>query len=420
MPRSQLSPFQLVFDHNPAALAVTRRRDSVIIEVNDAFCALVSYKREEIIGATALNLGIWPQPSDRSRLVAEIESSGRVQNMQVPLRARDHSLRYVEVSSELTDFGGEPCLLTMIIDRTERHHVEQERDQALAEAEQFRAALDNVPAFVYMKDLEHRYTYANAMTLELVGKTKDTIAGSEDREFFPPEAVERLHEVDRRVFRGERTSEEIEVADTGSGRRIYWEVKAPLYEAGKVKGLVGISTDITQHKNLERRLAHMAYTDYLTGLPNRSYFFEMAQKEFARARRYGEPLAIAMIDLDHFKLVNDTYGHEVGDMVLKEVARVCRVTLRESDLIGRIGGEEFAVLWPNADRAHASDAAERLRAAIDIAKLPLEHGLPVQFTASLGVATITEADANIDVILHRADKALYEAKAAGRNCVKLA
>ncbi|HMV37345.1 MAG TPA: PAS domain S-box protein, partial [Turneriella sp.] len=166
MPRSQLSPFQLVFDHNPAALAVTRRRDSVIIEVNDAFCALVSYKREEIIGATALNLGIWPQPSDRSRLVAEIESSGRVQNMQVPLRARDHSLRYVEVSSELTDFGGEPCLLTMIIDRTERHHVEQERDQALAEAEQFRAALDNVPAFVYMKDLEHRYTYANAMTLE--------------------------------------------------------------------------------------------------------------------------------------------------------------------------------------------------------------------------------------------------------------
>lgn len=419
MPRTQQSSFQLVFDHNPASLVVTRRRDSVIIEVNEAFCALVGFSREEIIGATALDLGIWVSAEDRSRLVAAIESQGRVQNMAATLRSRDLSLRQVEVSSELTDFADEPCLLTMIIDRTQRHKVEHERDRALAEAEQFRAALDNVPAFVYMKDLQHRYTYANSITLELFGKTKDTIGGSEDRDFFPVEAVEKLHEIDRRVFAGEKTSEEVEVADTGSGRRIFWEVKAPLYEAGYIKGLVGISTDITQHKNLEQRLAHMAYTDYLTGLPNRSYFFEMAQKEFARARRYREPLAIAMIDLDHFKLINDTYGHEVGDLVLKEVANVCRATLRESDIIGRIGGEEFAVLWPNADEAHAAEAAERLRAAIDIAKLPRQQGMPVQFTASLGVATINSDDANIDVILHRADKALYEAKAAGRNRVQL-
>lgn len=373
--------------------------------------------REEIIGKTTIALGIWLDPSERETFVKHLFAAGRVQNHDMKIRSKNGELRYLSVSAELTEFGGVDCLLTMIIDRTERARIRRELETSLAEAERFRQALDNVPAFVYIKDTNHRYTYGNKQTLTLFNRTAESIQGAQDSEFFPPEAVKRLHEIDNRVFSGENTAEEIVVPDTGAGQRVYWEVKSPIHYHGNIGGLVGISTDITQHKELEQKLAWQANTDSLTLLPNRSHFFEMAHKEFARAKRYNEPLSIAMLDLDHFKNINDTYGHEIGDQVLKTLGKICLATLRESDIVGRIGGEEFAVLWPNTDHGHSREAAERLREAIDIAKLPLERGLPVQFTASLGVATLSADDINLDVFLSRADKALYEAKRTGRNKV---
>lgn len=414
---SESAPFAQLFHHSPAGLAVTRRSDSIIVEVNEAYCAITGFSREELIGKTTISLGIWLEPSEREAFVEKLIEQGHVKDHNMKIRSKSGELRYLNVSAELTEFNGVDCLLTMIIDRTERAQIRLQLEATLAEAHRFREALDNVPAYVYIKDLSHKYTYGNKLTLALFGRNAETIIGAVDGDFFPTDTVAKLHEIDRRVFSGENTAEEILVPDTGSGEKVYWEVKSPIHYHGTIGGLVGISTDITQHKELERKLAWQAHTDFLTQLPNRSYFFEMAHKEFARARRYNEPLSIAMLDLDHFKVINDTYGHEIGDQVLKALGKVCLETLRESDIIGRIGGEEFAVLWPNADQKHAAEAAERLREAIDLAKLPLERGLPVQFTASLGVATLGAEDINLDVFLSRADKALYEAKRTGRNKV---
>jgi diguanylate cyclase (GGDEF)-like protein len=133
--------------------------------------------------------------------------------------------------------------------------------------------------------------------------------------------------------------------------------------------------------------------------------------------RNGIPFSALMLDIDHFKKVNDTYGHKIGDLVLQKLSEVCRKTLRDIDVIGRWGGEEFAILLPGSDGKQAREVAERLRQRIAEAKVQLERGLPLRITVSIGVAPLAGKDANIEVLLNEADQALYAAKRAGRNKV---
>lgn len=181
--------------------------------------------------------------------------------------------------------------------------------------------------------------------------------------------------------------------------------------------VLGWFYDVTEQKKAEQQLESLAKTDPLTGLHNRRSFMEIAERELARSARHGSPLAILMLDIDHFKAINDTHGHRVGDLALKEFAKLARQTLRGFDCIGRIGGEEFAVLLPQADLNQAMCAAERIRQLIERSPLSLEQGLPLQFTVSIGVAAISDPSTNIDTLLNKADAALYQAKNAGRNRV---
>jgi diguanylate cyclase (GGDEF)-like protein len=164
------------------------------------------------------------------------------------------------------------------------------------------------------------------------------------------------------------------------------------------------------------RLLTLAETDELTGLANRRRLIERGRAEIARARRFGHPVTAMMIDLDHFKALNDTHGHAAGDRALKQVADVCRDTLRDIDLVARSGGEEFAVLLPETDLAKGLEVAERLRHAIYAIELPVGPD-GARIAASVGIAELGKDEAVLDQLLARADKALYRAKAEGRNRV---
>jgi diguanylate cyclase (GGDEF)-like protein len=165
---------------------------------------------------------------------------------------------------------------------------------------------------------------------------------------------------------------------------------------------------------LFEEVKELSITDPLTGLYNRRHFFEQAEREFARAKRYLRPLAAVMLDLDRFKRVNDTYGHAVGDQVLQAVARICRRELRKIDILARYGGEEFIALLPESELPEAGQVAQRLCDRVAAATFDTNAG-PVKLTVSLGIAGLDQNCADLDELLRRADHALYAAKQAGRN-----
>ncbi len=179
---------------------------------------------------------------------------------------------------------------------------------------------------------------------------------------------------------------------------------------------------LTLHRELEKKnheLERLAYHDTLTGLLNRRAILEKLNEWLHQVRRYQDRLSVVMVDLDHFKRINDTLGHRAGDYVLHEVAGLMRRTVREADSCGRYGGEEFLIILPNTDAAGAAVVAERLRSAIEATPMRVPEAASFRVTSSFGVAECCEGD-DEDMIVGRADAALYRAKEGGRNRVVLA
>ncbi len=165
------------------------------------------------------------------------------------------------------------------------------------------------------------------------------------------------------------------------------------------------------------QLTEQATTDMLTGVSNHRALMEQFDKELDRARRHGHKLAVLFFDLDHFKRTNDTYGHQTGDLVLRQIAGIARASLRTIDTLARYGGEEFVTLLPNTGRAGAYQAAERLRQAVASHIFEGDHQVPLRVTVSVGVASYPDDSTTREALLRRADVALYNAKRLGRNRV---
>ncbi len=200
---------------------------------------------------------------------------------------------------------------------------------------------------------------------------------------------------------------------------LYYEeetITPVLDDQGNVTHFIAIKLDITERKEAESSLERLARTDALTGINNRRHLFELAVHEFEVARRYGHPLSVIMLDLDHFKDVNDTFGHAVGDQILQSVTQVARSQLRDVDLIGRYGGEEFVIILPVTSARQSSLVAERIRGGVESLRIETDKG-PASVTLSLGIAEMFHApqDGSVDDMIRRADEALYAAKKAGRN-----
>ena len=297
-----------------------------------------------------------------------------------------------------------------------------ERADALRESEErFRTTLENSPIGIGIEGLHGEFLQVNKAFCDIVGYSKDELSRLTASALTHSEDVAADTEYRQQLLSGQSKTVRLEKRYVHkNGHPVWVQLTASLerYADRTPKHFIVQVEDITERKKLELQLVKEARTDALTGLYNRRYFYELAEREFALSKRLAGPLALLQLDIDHFKMVNDTYGHDAGDAVLRALSNACRHELREIDIIVRFGGEEFVVLLPGADRNRAMEVAERLRVILSKTTVVTDKAENISFTVSIGVTNHLQDAENPDQMLKRADMALYAAKKAGRNCVR--
>jgi diguanylate cyclase (GGDEF)-like protein/PAS domain S-box-containing protein len=296
-----------------------------------------------------------------------------------------------------------------------------------AAPELMRVILEGLREGVVATDASGNIVYANRASRELVGTSLMGVDEVSRQAKAQPLHEDRVTPVSFdeaplvRALRGENVDNMVQWIRVGpDDREILVTVNAtPLRDAsGTITGAVAWFRDITASKDLENELRRRALTDPLTGAFNRRHGHERLAAELLRHGRYGNRASILLIDVDHFKSVNDHHGHAAGDTALCAFVTLCSGELRGADTIVRWGGEEFLVILPETDAAGGAATAERLRAVVAETPIALQGGASIRLTVSIGVAQAGGGD--LDELLRRADAALYEAKARGRDQVVVA
>ncbi|MBP2293916.1 GGDEF domain-containing protein [Azospirillum rugosum] len=276
--------------------------------------------------------------------------------------------------------------------------------------------LDLLPAGLLIHQ-EMGIVFANQEAARILGLGGDALIGRHFLDFVEDADTEAQRAAFLRCLKGrELVRSQDGVILAVDGRRTSAQVSMSPLPWDGLPVIYVLINDVTALKESEERLRQLSITDPLTGVFNRRHFFDVAEQELARARRYGRAISLLALDIDHFKRINDTHGHAVGDEALRLFADACRGILRSNDLLGRMGGEEFAILLPETDMAGARMVAERIRSRT--AELAVASGTgDVSITVSIGVSSCRSGERSVDAMLSCADEALYLAKAAGRNRV---
>lgn len=320
----------------------------------------------------------------------------------------------VEVSLSAMDMGDHFVAHAFLRDISERKAAE--RALALSEAK-LRGVTDNLPALVSHMDTQERFTFVNSAVREWWGMEPDALLGRTMREVVG-ETVYPIAEVQlKRALAGERVEFDVQRPIHGEMRDVHNIYVPDVDGEGVTRGVFTLSINITELKTVERKLALLARVDPLTQLANRLAFSESLPQILARARRSGNALALMYLDIDHFKAINDTLGHAAGDEVLEEFARRLQASVRGTDMVARLAGDEFvAVLESVTETSVAADVAQKI---VDQVARPLflVGGQPLHITTSIGIVFYVPAEPPTTPVelMARADAALYRAKAAGRN-----
>lgn len=401
-----------VFASLPVAY-VLAHPDGQLVQANSQAISLFGIKGREL-GDTNL-FDFYEDDDFREELKGYLTDAGRIENFEVTMRRHDGQTFWVLYSAAQVEMDGEPLLFASFSDITERKRVEQ----ALQKNETaLRAIIDASPIPVTLTNhASGQLVYINQAAAKFYGREAVDLIGEATSALW--ESVEQYAGVLVELnARGHIEDREVRML-RGDGRGCWVQVSTTVLRLQDNTLLYTAFTDITERKRKEGELQRLATTDPLTGALNRRAFTERSVIEGDRARRGKYSVSVMICDLDHFKSINDTHGHASGDLVLKTFTAIVQEMIRPSDALGRIGGEEFAILLPGSDAAAAMRVAERVRARFAATVVPTAAGAELAATASFGVAAWT-ADESLEAALQAADAALYTAKAAGRDCVKLA
>jgi diguanylate cyclase (GGDEF)-like protein/PAS domain S-box-containing protein len=406
--------FRAVADCLGEGLLITDPENTVIY-VNGRMSELTGYAPDEVIGRVAHEVFLppeeWEAALERNRDRVENGESGRY---EMRLVRKDGSEFWTEINaSPFRSSDGEILgSLRAVSDVTERKRVES----ALRESEaRFRGAFEAAPVGVALVDLERRYFRVNRALCEMLGYAEEELLAKTAPEITHPDDLQASVDRMKRALEDERgASHTIEKRYLHADGRVVWVLSGVALvrdSEGEPSHFVTLFQDITDRKALEERLEHRAFHDDLTGLPNRSLFVNRLEQALVRLPRHENPVAVLFVDLNDFKLVNDSLGHEGGDRLLIEVASRLEECVRPGDTVARFGGDEFTVLLENvAGEAGATQVADRIS---EVLREPFSiEGQDLFTSGSLGIALAEASPTPLETqeVLRRADLALYAAK----------
>jgi len=419
--------YRTAFQTSLDAININRLDDGTYIDCNQAFLSMIGYGRDEVIGRTSLDLDIWSDYRDRENMVAAVRRDGGCHNLEAQFRTRSGELLWGIMSVSLIEIDNVPCALSITRDITEAKAAE-ERLAAAAESlrlseeryrKVFQTSLD--PITINRIDTK-QYLDVNEAFLKAMGFTRDEVIGK-----VPPDLGIWTHPGDLlsldALLHKDGECRDLEVEFTRkSGETVWGLISASLIEIDGVPCALTITRDITRAKAAEDEIRNLAFYDTLTGLPNRRLLLERLHQAMAANRRAGRMCALLFVDLDDFKTLNDTLGHQTGDLLLQEAAHRLAGCVREADTVGRLGGDEFVLLLadlsdvPEAAAAQAKAVGEKILASIS--QPYLLQGRECRSSASIGISVFGEKQDSASDLLQHADIAMYQAKAAGRNTLR--
>jgi len=390
----------------------------VVVGVEDGRIVRVNRRGGELFGITPLAAQGTPvqdyceSPAECKRMIARVRREGHVRDHEICLKSTSGEPVSVLLSAETTQYEGQPVMLMAMIDISERTRAEL----ALKTSEErFRLIAESVSDLIAVLDLEGRRLYNNPAYVRILGNPAQLI-GTDSFEEIHPDDRERV----RRLFfdsvasgQGHRAQYRFLLRD-GSVRYIESQGNAIRDDSGRIDRIVVISRDITEAKLAEEKIHHLAHHDALTGLPNRILLRDRLEQALAHGQRNNRQVGLLFLDLDGFKNINDTLGHEVGDEVLRTVSERLVRCVRRVDTVARLGGDEFVVVLPAIKGP--GDVEQVARKILESVTAPAhveEHSLEV--TCSVGGTVYPHDGTDGSTLMKNADAAMYRAKELGRN-----
>jgi diguanylate cyclase (GGDEF)-like protein/PAS domain S-box-containing protein len=405
--------YRLLFDSNPHPMWVYEEKSLRFLAVNDAAVDRYGYSRDEFLAMTIKDIR---PPEDVPALLENvarnrdgIDRAGTWRH-----RTKAGNVFDVEITSHALVFSGSRARLVLVNDITERKRAEE---AVRAAEERFRSAFDNAPIGMNLIDLDGRFIQVNRAFCAMTGYKEDELLGKTCQSITYHEDLENDLKDMRRMGAGEIDHYQLEKRLVHSGGHPVWTMTSRSLVRGRGDEplhIVSQVADITQRKQSDMMLTHMALHDSLTGLPNRTLALDRLALALARTERHPYSVAVLFLDLDRFKVINDSLGHNVGDELLVSVASRLREAVRPSDTVARIGGDEFVVVCEDiGDVEDAARIAERIADALSLS-FDLT-GDEVILSTSIGIAVSSGHQDAPEDLLRDADSAMYRAKEGGRN-----
>jgi len=393
--------------------------DGVLQFVNDRFCEMVGYEREELVGMQGDLLLAYSEDISLVREKIRLRMRHVADQYEVRVRRKDGTIIWLEIGgAPVVDAAGNVVgSIGVHNDVTERRMAEE----ALRESEaRYRLMAENSTDMISRTSNRGILLYASDACRRLLGYEPSELVGRSFYDFVFDADRDEVRHLSSLIHESGPTTFAYRV-EKKDGSLIWFETTSRSVRdvfTGKIREIVGVSRDVTERKRVEEQIEYQAYHDALTGLPNRRLFRDRLTVALAHARRMKHPLAVMFLDLDRFKVVNDTLGHSTGDELLKTVGTRLQSSLREEDSIARMGGDEFTILL--ADLKTTDDSAKIAQKVLDTVAQPLRiDGTELFVTTSIGIALFPSDGDTAEALLANADHAMYRAKDAGRNSYQM-